>query len=563
MKQILTIAVALLTVSTAFSQAGQKWSTSGNTNSTGDFIGSSNNEPLIFKTNNSTRGLFTSTGDFRLVNLKGTAPGVRLLKTDLDGSISSFTMGTSNDVLYGDGIWRPLPIPNPTFWEINGTSLYYLNGKVGIGTKTPFTNFDVIGDAYISNNLYVGGGIIITEKVNANVEVVTTALKADAIYLDSAKAVHGYSIFKDEVKLENKLQVVGNTQIDGNLRLNGELSFGNNKRFGYLPASNGVGEVISFGGYPLPPSIDPCFSPTVTSNQFQGMIQAYGNSAYGGGTNILSMGFDGANGIIDMAGVNTQGGPGLLINYYCGKNVAINTGIKGGNVFLTSPTMGMVGIGTGTPTAKLDVLGTGKFSSNVAVGSSINTHVQLLVKPSDPANIGMCVETPSIADYNYSFKSVLSNPKAKAIAVTAPAAAEDKFVVWGDGTVNIRTDFTQSIKSLSVTDNNSGKDVFRIMSNGHVFATELTIKLKDDFPDYVFAKNYQLMSLSDLNTFIENNNHLPNIPNAKEVKENGLSLGEMQVKQMEKIEELTLYILELNKRLSALEQENKSLKESN
>ena len=99
-------------------------------------------------------------------------------------------------------------------------------------------------------------------------------------------------------------------------------------------------------------------------------------------------------------------------------------------------------------------------------------------------------------------------------------------------------------------------------AKGNIFATELTRKLKGQFPDYVFAKDYQLLSFSELGLFISKNKHLPNIPNAKDVEKNGLSIGEMQAKQMEKIEELTLYILELNKRLSSLEKENKNLKEN-
>jgi hypothetical protein len=183
MKQILALIVALTITTTAFSQAGQKWSTSGNVNASGDFIGSTNNEPLKFKTNDIVRGKFTKDGDFLLKSLVGL--GFRLLQTDSSGILSSFPMSTANEVLFGDGIWRPLPTPPPSTWELNGTSLYYLNGKVGIGTKTPFTNFDVIGDAYISNNLYVGGGIIITEKINANKEVLTATLRADSIIMDS------------------------------------------------------------------------------------------------------------------------------------------------------------------------------------------------------------------------------------------------------------------------------------------------------------------------------------------------------------------------------------------
>ena len=632
MKQLFAFVIAITITTTAFSQAGQKWSTSGNSTTSGDFIGSINYEPLVFRTNNNHQGMFTANGDFQLTSLKGM--GFSLIQTDASGIVSKFPMSTANEVLYGDGIWRPLPTPPPSTWELNGTSLFYLNGKVGIGTKTPFTNFDVIGDAYISNNLYVGGGIIITEKVNANVEVVTSKLKADTIFMDSTKAVYGYSVFKDQVRLENKLQVVGNTQIDGNLRLNGELSFGNNKRLGYLPPSGGDPEVISFGGFPLSPLPNlPCLFPASNVpivNQFGGMIQLinYSIPSLGGTRNILNMGFDGANGIIDMSGTNTQGGPSLLINYYCGKDIFMNTGTNGGNVVMTTSTMGMVGIGISTPTAKLDVVGSFRLNDgSQGANKVLVSDADGIASWQDPStiedgdwtingndiyrltgNIGIGTTTPTktldvsgtlrVGDGNTNFLDIwydgahniidakgadlLINYYANKNCVIGPGsltasgvftAQKDAYFATTSGNVGIgtitpqaklevSTDATQGGKSMAVVDNVSGMDVFRVMNNGNIFATELTRKLKGQFPDYVFAKDYQLLSFSELGLFISKNKHLPNIPNAKDVEKNGLSIGEMQAKQMEKIEELTLYILELNKRLSSLEKENKNLKEN-
>lgn len=550
MKQIFALVVAFTITTTAFSQAGQKWSTSGNVNSNGDFIGSTNDEPLKFKTNNIVRGKFTKDGDFLLKSLEGL--GFRLLQTDSSGKLLPFPMSNDNEVLYGDGIWRPLPTPPPSTWELNGTSLFYLNGKVGIGTKTPFTNFDVIGDAYISNNLYVGGGIIITEKINANKEVLTAALRADSIVMDSTKAVYGYSVFKDQVKLENKLQVVGNTQIDGNFRVNGDFIFGGNKRIGYLPPSGGNPEVISFGGSPqLPLPNLPCLFPminVITQNQFNGMIQVFNPSipSLGGTTNILNMGFDGANGIIDMSGTNNQGGPGLLINYYCGKDVAINTGVNGGNVTMTNATMGMVGIGK-IPAYKLDVAGNVSINNNSLFLKDENHGLSYYQDYADQP-----IDGP-----------VLFGWSGGALAIKQGTTTKNVLTWKQDGSVSINTNNgVPEIKAFTISDEVSGVNVFRVMSSGHVYATEFTVKLKGAFPDYVFANNYTLMPLDDLDNFIKNNKHLPNIPNAKEVKENGLSIGEMQTKQMEKIEELTLYILELNKRLTSLEEENKNLKEN-
>ena len=66
-------------------------------------------------------------------------------------------------------------------------------------------------------------------------------------------------------------------------------------------------------------------------------------------------------------------------------------------------------------------------------------------------------------------------------------------------------------------------------------------------PDYVFAEDYDLKSLTEVEAYIKANSHLPNIPSAKEVEAEGQNLGTMQLKLLEKVEELTLYMIELKK----------------
>jgi hypothetical protein len=87
--------------------------------------------------------------------------------------------------------------------------------------------------------------------------------------------------------------------------------------------------------------------------------------------------------------------------------------------------------------------------------------------------------------------------------------------------------------------------------DGKMVCTEVLVRLTGNWPDYVFDPGYKLRNLDDLGNFIKTNKHLPGIPKSSEV-EKGLSLGEMQKLQMEKIEELTLYILQLKKELDEL-----------
>lgn len=79
--------------------------------------------------------------------------------------------------------------------------------------------------------------------------------------------------------------------------------------------------------------------------------------------------------------------------------------------------------------------------------------------------------------------------------------------------------------------------------------------------DYVFEDDYELMSLGELESFITMNKHLPGIPTEEEVAENGVDLSEMNKKLLKKVEELSLYIIEQEKRIQALEEAQKTLKE--
>lgn len=94
--------------------------------------------------------------------------------------------------------------------------------------------------------------------------------------------------------------------------------------------------------------------------------------------------------------------------------------------------------------------------------------------------------------------------------------------------------------------------------NGTVRAKEILVQ-SNNWADYVFEDGYNLMNLSDVEKYINENKHLPNIPNFNEVSSEGLSLGEMQRLHMEKIEELTLYTINQEKRINELENTVKDL----
>lgn len=155
---------------------------------------------------------------------------------------------------------------------------------------------------------------------------------------------------------------------------------------------------------------------------------------------------------------------------------------------------------------------------------------QLYVKSTN-LKVGIVSETIHNIDFQFGMISAVNRANTKAFAVLfdppGTAGYSDTFVIFGDGRVR---------------------------------ATEVRVKTPI-FPDYVFESNYNLLPLTELEEYIKTNKHLPNVPAAKEIVENGMEVGKMQVTQMEKIEELYLYVIQLEKRIKTLEEENAKLKE--
>ncbi|QKJ31791.1 hypothetical protein HQ865_19140 [Mucilaginibacter mali] len=102
---------------------------------------------------------------------------------------------------------------------------------------------------------------------------------------------------------------------------------------------------------------------------------------------------------------------------------------------------------------------------------------------------------------------------------------------------------------------------------GKIHSQEVKVDLGVPGPDYVFEPSYKLPTLSDIKTFVDKNHHLPEIPTAADMAKNGIDLGEMNTKLLKKVEELTLYLIEKDKkeqqhekRIKILEKQIKALR---
>ena len=123
----------------------------------------------------------------------------------------------------------------------------------------------------------------------------------------------------------------------------------------------------------------------------------------------------------------------------------------------------------------------------------------------------------------------------------------------GGGTESMRI---TSSGSLGIGTTSTGSH--KLAVEGTIGAREIKVEATG-WSDFVFEKDYKLKSLEEVETHITEKGHLPEVPSEAEVRENGINLGEMDAKLLQKIEELTLYLIEQNKEIQALKAKNVEL----
>ncbi|SNY99688.1 tail fiber protein [Flagellimonas pacifica] len=198
---------------------------------------------------------------------------------------------------------------------------------------------------------------------------------------------------------------------------------------------------------------------------------------------------------------------------------------------------GYVGIGTASPTGKLQVKGEGGEQSQGQIHLVGNGE-------SGPGDAYISFFEGSESNSKWSV-GVKDNGNAFSISHGLTMDAAPKMVI---------TDVTGNV---GIGTSNPG--TWKLAVKGKIRAEE--IKVETGWADYVFKEDYVLPTLEEVERHIQEKGHLINIPSAKEVEKNGIHLGEMNKLLLEKIEELTLYTLQQQKQLSLQKEKNKSLEE--
>ena len=207
---------------------------------------------------------------------------------------------------------------------------------------------------------------------------------------------------------------------------------------------------------------------------------------------------------------------------------------------------GNVGIGLTGPSAKLDINGDLRVRGSLikGIGNKLvvandgspfasRSFIEMRGEDDDPDRTGEL----ALAGSYLSFRT----------GVTTNGYGGEKMRINENGVVGIGTDYHD--------------EEFKLAVEGKIICEELRVRLRENWPDYVFEEDYGLMPLEEVEKSIKENGHLPGIPSAQEIEENGgFEVGEMQRLMMEKIEELTLHLIDLKKENEQLKAEMQELK---
>lgn len=349
------------------------------------------------------------------------------------------------------------------------------------------------------------GALKINDSLNVNKDI--TALgditsKGEVVSTDTLRAKEDVIASKDvkvdgSVYVGDKLNVAGQSTFEQEIFLKKGLLFDNLKGLSFTPSLGNNSNTFHYGNKVLGIPEKCAAAPQVWANhQFGGMIQIFDadpvTGAYMPNSGLLNIQTWTGGSSIDASVGGIANGGGLLLNYFCGNNTFINTGVYGGKV---------------------------SMGKNVEIGM-----------PTENLNTALNIN--------------LQNSVSKAISIFNPSLNKDIFQIKSNGATYIGAEKVNvgphTDAMLTVSGKVACKEV-RVFNNGSGY-----------WADFVFEKNYKLMPILEVEKFYLKNRHLPNIPTAKQIEENGNDLAKTDALLLQKIEELTLYIVQQQKEIEDL-----------
>ena len=264
------------------------------------------------------------------------------------------------------------------------------------------------------------------------------------------------------------------------------------------------------------------------------------------GNNNTALGYE--------AGFNNLTGNGnIMIGHRAGYNETGNDKLYIANSDTSSPLvfgdfdanvlglMGKVGVGTKNPGATLHVVERETMGWDIEFPNAADLFATLLISPGESGSAGgsrLLLSEDDDGTYGMSL---------------AYDGVSNKFEIYGkSGSSAYGPHLSIKRNGGEIAMGEYFAQGYRLSVEGKIACEDVLIDSVQNWPDYVFEENYTLMPIHKLDSYIKNNGHLPNIPAASEVETSGFTVCDIQRKTMEKIEELTLYIIEQQKQIDEL-----------
>jgi len=204
----------------------------------------------------------------------------------------------------------------------------------------------------------------------------------------------------------------------------------------------------------------------------------------------------------------------------------------------------MVGFNSKKPTLFVSTSAGGESTGRIGIGNVVNPTAKLHLKSDSNEDAGMILETSNVSMKSAFIQLYDANNKITVskdgmnVRAGGPGLSFDAGKITMNGKVGINANNTFT-----------GDYDYALAVSGGILTTEVYVKEVSEWHDYVFKDDYKLMPLNELNRYIDSNGCLPGVPSESTVLQEGFNLAEMDGVLLKKVEELTLYVIELNEKI--------------